>query len=1349
MTARTKKEDVLYALHTFEAENDDELSFQAGERIIVLERDDQYNDGWFQGKNTKGEVGLFPESYTSDRPPSFYPFPEDLHSGPNGFNASHLPPSPPVTGGPQPGAMFGPPATSSGSGTATEGGEEKEVLNQSSLSPASAARRLSHGSASIHSRSSARTYDDDGFDDSASLHSTGPRRPEDGAAHRAALAAKAMENAEKAAQEERERIEKRRKEDEERYEAVRRDGLIEGLELSDESDAEEGFSPLMGQKPFGAAAVEEKEDEEKEVLQEGKEAAQQVVPVGGEAVPASATHGQRPSLPETVSSSDSLDVKKPELRPRADTQPSIYAESTYSQSSSVPPVPSPPTAIADLPPLPASPQPVVTPPVSTAPLSPPEPASTSPASATSAASGMLDTLKSAASTTTAADGAAAVAAGAGVGLAVSSATEKSEPSPEPTSVAQDLPKEASTALDAAPPAEEVTAAPVDVKAAETATAPPVETAPPAVTSSSASRTITPAPLDAVSSTSFPIPPSSTAAAAPAIAPSLTASPSSAAFSRNGGGAASTAGTSAPASEAGGRELPADPMAWSVEDVVEWAKQKGFDKLTVSKFEEHEISGDVLLEMDVAMLKEIDLVAFGRRVHIYNAIKELRLRTHPELSHAPSLNPLGMSQSSSYLSPAMSGYEAGVDSPATGYVASPTMGSFTQAGQYGTPPQHGHSHYLAGLGFEEGSQGGSSLRAPSSLGQQSVSNLRASSSSARPHQRSGTAGTFDSIDNSPAPLSAVSSVPPARLPSPVPPKRSTAPTSPILEQETTAGETSATDATTSKREKKSSARPSTATSVSGRPKSIRRNTRDGKGREASDTGGETAPSSPNPSGQKKGSKSDGQKGFFGASLSALPGRTRKPPPRVPSGLLLDSDGTAPRPRPRTSNQDRSKRATRFFGFGSTSGSEKSPTSGSGGAVESVRSRASNSTLGNPREAPTTMKPKEVDPATKAMLAEKQEKVTSGNLMDKIGRPDHAGWMRKKGEKYNTWKMRFFILKGVYLYYLKSEQEQKAKGVIDLTGYRVLSDENIRPGEFGFKIVHDRGRPHYFAAAEQITVRDWMKEIMKATILRDYSAPVVSSCDIEVLPLEVAQTMTPYPRPPTPTRRAQIQKERYAGTNPNTLSQKDAAILMDFAPGSPLMNGEALWSTASSKPAKQERKSSAVSLAKSATSDTPTELAAPVGPFGDDTPKLNGSSPPLNSSTPSARLTRATSDTTKGELLAWVNANLPSSCPLATDLGFSLRSGRLLVRLLENLSGQRSEITDGQFDQFHQQEGLPFDTAYLDTIFSVFDFVSPLVSTDEISMEDMITGNEERLTLLVERMRTAYPNGGGNSGVVLAE
>ena len=39
--------------------------------------------------------------------------------------------------------------------------------------------------------------------------------------------------------------------------------------------------------------------------------------------------------------------------------------------------------------------------------------------------------------------------------------------------------------------------------------------------------------------------------------------------------------------------------------------------------EHEITGDVLLDLDVNMLKEVDITAFGKRMRIANAIAELR------------------------------------------------------------------------------------------------------------------------------------------------------------------------------------------------------------------------------------------------------------------------------------------------------------------------------------------------------------------------------------------------------------------------------------------------------------------------------------------------------------------------------------------------------------------------------------------------------------------------------------------------------------------------------------------------------------------------------------------------------
>lgn len=42
----------------------------------------------------------------------------------------------------------------------------------------------------------------------------------------------------------------------------------------------------------------------------------------------------------------------------------------------------------------------------------------------------------------------------------------------------------------------------------------------------------------------------------------------------------------------------------------------------------------------------------------------------------------------------------------------------------------------------------------------------------------------------------------------------------------------------------------------------------------------------------------------------------------------------------------------------------------------------------------------------------------SILQQIGQADHNGWMRKKGDRYNTWKSRYFVLKGPHLYWLRS-------------------------------------------------------------------------------------------------------------------------------------------------------------------------------------------------------------------------------------------------------------------------------------------------------------------------------------------
>lgn len=139
-----------------------------------------------------------------------------------------------------------------------------------------------------------------------------------------------------------------------------------------------------------------------------------------------------------------------------------------------------------------------------------------------------------------------------------------------------------------------------------------------------------------------------------------------------------------------------------------------------------------------------------------------------------------------------------------------------------------------------------------------------------------------------------------------------------------------------------------------------------------------------------------------------------------------------------------------------------------------------------------------------------------------------------------------------------QEVKIKGYINIVGYKVIADENVDPGRYGFRIVHDTDKTHFFSSDEQIVVREWMKAIMKATIGRDYSSksepsssvtyltiyqtePVVSSVNIPTIPLTVAQAMNPAPRPPSPTARDATQKA-LRRENPNQLSSRDARVLM---------------------------------------------------------------------------------------------------------------------------------------------------------------------------------------------------------------
>ncbi|KAI8820243.1 uncharacterized protein EV422DRAFT_84444 [Fimicolochytrium jonesii] len=64
---------VVYGSHRFLPEEEDEINFEVGEAIVVMERDELYSDGWWKGRNRAGKTGLFPKNFVSYEPPTAKP----------------------------------------------------------------------------------------------------------------------------------------------------------------------------------------------------------------------------------------------------------------------------------------------------------------------------------------------------------------------------------------------------------------------------------------------------------------------------------------------------------------------------------------------------------------------------------------------------------------------------------------------------------------------------------------------------------------------------------------------------------------------------------------------------------------------------------------------------------------------------------------------------------------------------------------------------------------------------------------------------------------------------------------------------------------------------------------------------------------------------------------------------------------------------------------------------------------------------------------------------------------------------------------------------------------------------
>ncbi|OCH94505.1 hypothetical protein OBBRIDRAFT_747510 [Obba rivulosa] len=1244
--------EYVYALHEFKPENPDEVPLKVGEKIEVIEKDDLYGDGWWQGRNTSGQLGLFPKVYTSPEPPPTSSAAQPLNgSAPAPSATPEDTASPPL----QPLQEESDSAVineNDESALSTPGNRDNTLAHERTMSQESGEvmkatltdvqkaieqlGRTDHdGARSFSFASSHGDYSDRSERDSEASADEG----EDAIGWHKSTRKKLAEQARLA-------NERRMREEADASgppTPIRTLAPPIDVEMSDESEAEDDDDSELGSArgrsdgPRYPHIPEEDEEQEDEHTLDFAKPPPPVTTIG--------TDGQ------TTQRRDSDDVHHiepseefivPSPGPDESDLPTATANKTFLDQSSAPssvPTPTPPALELD--------------------------------------------------ETPRMDGA------------------RSSPSKSPTPMLERALANASvptSPLNPVTPGGRPADASFPYNTVSTLPSPTTSTAESTVPSSAGiQQTLTPA----TTVTSFK---------------SGLGSPVT--FQHN------RTETNSPSE--GSKKPMGDPSAWNVEEVVEWLQSKGFDQGTCDKFIEQEITGDVLLELDQNVLKtEIGVVAFGKRVRIMNAIAELR--RPPSVSESqsdrnlqsPSVIVTPLSQSRSF--PYSHSHSASMQSSAQASVMnSPMYGPHGIGPIVGSVPSESPGH--SGEIFTSPSKPIWRTSDPSSVGEADTEADKEKTLQGLGLGLPGASATNGKAGKSrPAQLS-------------LSPSDGALGAKIVLDKTLEVGEDERTalSENESLQPAKSKRRGLFTRSLeSGSIKERTSSIKESTGCHSKDDSASpaTPPVASSPSDQKgdvdkpevtrrhsKGKRSVDEQhhhriSLFGGSFSGTLGKSRKPPPRLSATVEKNDAG---------------ERTLSTFSRISVKRSTSRPSTSEGVRRKDEKPKESPREVSaaeikdreeKERKEQATLRKRTTSDVSRRTVATAVVSIAGGTLksgqsiLEQIGKPDHSGWMRKKGERYNSWKSRYFVLKGPHLYYLKSDSksETKIKGYINIIGYKVTADENVDPGRYGFRIEHDTDKTHYFSSDELIGIREWMKALMKATISRDYSSPVVSSCNIPTIPLTVAQAMNPAPRPPSPTARDATQRA-LRRENPSQLSSRDAQVLLMGMPAkdkaSPNQNGE------------RARLDSF--FTNDTVSTNGTEAASPK-----KSPPSKSSAPPR----PSREMRRMSSSQSDfqgpvdASLIEWANSHLPSSLQISDPTG-PLCGGLALLRLAEDIKGKPSSppVPDSAFPSGPNDDKL-------DGLFRLFDFLLDNdVKMGTVSINDIRQGKREKIVQLLRALKS---------------
>lgn len=273
-----------------------------------------------------------------------------------------------------------------------------------------------------------------------------------------------------------------------------------------------------------------------------------------------------------------------------------------------------------------------------------------------------------------------------------------------------------------------------------------------------------------------------------------------------------------------------------------------------------------------------------------------------------------------------------------------------------------------------------------------------------------------------------------------------------------------------------------------------------------------------------------------------------------------------------------------------------------------------------------------------------------------------------------------------------QDVRMKGIINLRGYRIIPDESIQPGKYCFKAQHEEERTFYFYTDVDTSMRAWISNLMRATISRDFNAPVLSSSMIPTVSLDVARRMRPRP-PSVLLYRKDNNKISDGGLSPRYGDTPESTNPLSPTETTPMKDDEELTNQDSGFDSDPQGSNVAYEEEDPTNQDEDNDETEP---FEDDEGNFEQEEDDEELEHLQDNVSvESFSSWTSAEYIQWVNTICSSSVKIKTIS--ELRQGDALIELLEELSGKTVK-------QLPPSSVGSISMLMLDNVVAVFKFLS---------------------------------------------